>query len=241
MKQTKIPIIILHGWAITMTGDRYKEAKQLLEKDGWTVYAPDLPGFGKEALRGEGMSLDDYVQFVLDFMKKKSIPQALFIGHSFGGRIAAKLAAMHPNKVAKLVICSSPLIKQRLSAKKQLLSVVAKIGKHSLTVFPTSLQQVARKLLYASINEWDYYKADALRETFLRIINEDLLPVLGGISAKTLIIWGENDTFVPLSQGRAIAAQIPGAILVTVPNSGHKLPYEQPRAFVDAMRSFLKA
>ncbi len=241
MKKQTVSIILLHGWSITMTGDRYREAKHLLERDGWTVYTPDLPGFGKEALRGESMSLDDYVQFVHDFMQKKKISKAIFIGHSFGGRIAAKLAVTYPALVQKLIICSSPLIKGRVSVKKQLLAAVAKVGKQVMCVFPTSVQKGARKLLYASINEWDYYKADELRETFLRIINEDLLPVLGRITTKTLIIWGENDTFVPLSQGRAITAAIPGAVLVTVANTGHKLPYEQPVAFVGAIEKFLKA
>lgn len=236
----KLTILILHGWATTMSGSRYSEFAALLAADGHTVFAPDLPGFGKEKLQKPVMVLDDYVAFVDAFLKKKKIKKAVIIGHSFGGRIAAKFAVTHPEKIEKLVLAGAPLIKRKLTAKKRVAFLVAKTGKTALSFFTPSFQTISKKLLYRSIGEWDYYKANKLRGTMQAIIREDLFPILPNIQTSTLVVWGENDTFVPLLDGKEIAKQIKKAQFMSVPEATHKLPYEYPEKFFQAVKSFLQ-
>ncbi len=236
----KSTILILHGWATTMSGSRYSELTALLASDGHTVFAPDLPGFGREKLQKPVMVLDDYVSFVDAFLKKKKIKKAIIIGHSFGGRIAAKFAATHPEKVEKLVLTGAPLIKRKLTAKKRVAFLVAKSGKAALSFFPASFQTIGKKLLYRSIGEWDYYKANELKATMQAIIREDLFPLLPNIHTPTLVVWGENDTFVPLGDGKEITKHIKYAKFVSIPQATHKLPYEYPEKFFQAAKSFLR-
>jgi pimeloyl-ACP methyl ester carboxylesterase len=59
------------------------------------------------------------------------------------------------------------------------------------------------------------------------------------ITTPTLVIWGREDKILPLKDGRHLAAQIPGARIVIIENSGHLTPVEQPRALLAALDGFL--
>ncbi len=222
-----------------MSGKRYQGLEKLLKKKKFVVFSPDLPGFGTERLQKKAMTLDDYVSFVKTYMKRHEIKKALFIGHSFGGRIAAKLAISDPKLVDRLILTGSPLVKQKLSVKKRAVSIVAFFGKIILWFFPTFVQQLFRKLAYVLIGEFDYFQAGELRDTFKKIIAEDLSLLLPRIHVPTVVVWGEDDHFVPVSVGVDIAHLIKGAKLLIVPDATHKLPYENPKLFVKAISPFL--
>lgn len=235
MKQT---IVILHGWGVS--GSKYHTIQSLLEKKGYAVFAPDFPGFGKEKLTKQVMTLNDYVAFVHRFFRQKNIEKAILIGHSFGGRVAAKFSVAYPEKVTKLILTGAPLIKKPLSLKKQLISQLTKPVKFITNGLPQNVQQFLRKILYRSLGEWDYYKAGSLRETFKNIIHEDLQPLISAITVPTLVLWGEEDTFVPLSLGKEISQKIPDALFESIPHASHKLPYETPEVFTKKVMHFLK-
>lgn len=234
MKQV---IVILHGWG--KSGKDYWAIQKVFEKKGFRVLSPDMPGFGQETLK-KTMDLHDYVVFIKKYLYKEHVKKAVFIGHSFGGRVAAKLAAQDPKIAEKLFLTGSPLIKQPLSFKKQLISFFVKPAKRITTKMPNAFQGLLRKSMYRALGEWDYYKAGKLKETFKKVISEDLKDVLPHISAPTVIIWGERDTFVPISVGKDIARRVPTARFVSIPGASHKLPYENPKVFAQQVLSFLK-
>jgi pimeloyl-ACP methyl ester carboxylesterase len=60
-----------------------------------------------------------------------------------------------------------------------------------------------------------------MRRTMVLSVNEDLTPLLSGIKVPTLLIWGENDTATPLSDGQTMERLIPGAGLVVLRGAGH--------------------
>lgn len=232
-------ILILHGWAKDMSGSRYVELSKALSKRGFTVFAPDLPGFGKEKLIKKTMTVSDYVEFVKQFMDKKDIKKAIVIGHSFGGRIGVKLAVDYPSYVKKLVLSGSPLIRQEISLKKRIAVFIGMIGKRVFSILSSNIQRKAAKILYFFIGEWDYYKAGNLQETFKSIVSEDLSKLLSKVKAPTLVIWGEQDAFVPVHIGREISQKIPDSQLVVVPRATHRFPYENPLLFVVSIENFL--
>lgn len=223
-------ILILHGWGIDSS--RYWELKKLLENLGFMVFIPDLPGFGKQKLLKKEMNVDDYCAFVESFVKEQDLDNAIVIGHSNGGRIAIKLASKNLSFISKLILTGASGIKPRLSFKKRLAYVLAKVGKHVVHPF-------FRKVLYFWIGEWDYYKAGELSETFKKLIAEDLTSYLPKIDVQTLLVWGENDNVVPLFYGKKMQNLIPNSKLVLVKKEGHKLPYEAPDKFVLAVKSFV--
>ncbi len=230
-------IVILHGWG--KSGKDYQVIQSLFEKQGYTVFAPDMPGFGSEPLQ-KTMVLNDYVLFIKNYLKEKNIQKAILIGHSFGGRVAAKFTAQYPTSVEKLVLTGAPLIKQSLSLKKRLVTVFVKPVKKVIEGMPAPFQQFMTKSVYKVLGEWDYYKAGKLKATFKHIIHEDLKDILPHIPVPTYIIWGEKDTFVPFSVGQRIATLIPHALVASIPASSHKLPYENPTVFAKYVLDFLQ-
>lgn len=233
----KLPILILHGWMVHAS--RYHKIQEIFENNGYRVYIPDMPGFGKVDLVKDPMTVDDYVDWVAAYLKRNKIKRVMVIGHSFGGRVGAKLAVKYPELIDKLILTGTPLIKQPLSLKKRILSTIAKTGKQAMEKLPKGLENFSRKVLYRLLGEHDYYKAGSMKKTFVAVNNEDLSLLLPKISVPTLVLWGETDRFVPLKTGKAIAEKISHATLVTIANEGHRLPYENPRLFAEKVLAFV--
>ena len=234
----RIPIIILHGWGANSSA--WQTPKKLLEKMGFSVFIPDLPGFGKSLSPKTAWSVSDYVDFVVRFAKEKKLEKFILIGHSFGGRIAIKLAADYPENLSGLVLIGVPL-KSKKTPKVLLFALLSKVGKVVFLIPPFSFfAPLARKCLYHLIGEWDYYKTSGImKETFKKIISEDLTASLGKISLSTLVLWGKNDNVTPVSLAYFIKEKIPLVHLLVLPGATHKLPYEQPEIFVKEVVEFL--
>lgn len=233
----KKSILILHGWGIS--GKKYQDLVALLKKEKFIVYAPDFPGFGSEKLSKSVMNLADYVDFTFTFIKKHKLQKPIIIGHSFGGRVATKLAYQYPSLVSTIVITGSPLIKKKLSHKKKLAQFLAKTYSQVFAFVPASYSKQLKKLLYRTIGEWDYYKAEQLRETFKQIIAEDQSVLLPKVKTKTILVWGENDSMVPVKDGKHIASLLPNATFISIPDSFHNVPYAQPELFYNAIKKYL--
>ena len=224
----KPTIAILHGWGASSKS--FLETKQLLEDEGFDVKVPDLPGFNDKPLTKNPMTFEDYVSFVKDFIGKEPV---ILLGHSFGGRIAIRVAREYPKLVNKLILTGASGLVGPLTAKQKAVSVFAKTGKQlGLGVF--------RKSLYSFIGEWDYYLAGPLRETFKNIYRVSIREDLVHITVPTLLVWGECDRAVPLADGKEIESRIKSAKLIVVPGASHKLPYEMPHVFVEKILPFLR-
>ncbi|HEX9991555.1 MAG TPA: alpha/beta hydrolase [Acidimicrobiales bacterium] len=102
-----LPVLFLHGWAL---GHRsYRGALHRLLGMGCRVHAPALPGFGGTAdLPGRSFSLGGYAEWADRFLDAVGVDEpALVVGHSFGGGVAIKLAAEHPDRVSSLALVNS--------------------------------------------------------------------------------------------------------------------------------------
>lgn len=259
-----MPIILLHGWGVD--SDKYIETlKQLsVQSSEFSVYAPDLPGFGKSDNPPEAWGVSEYTELIKKFMNELGLKDLILIGHSFGGRIAIKFAAKYPQGLKALVLTGAAGIKHSLTLKQKIFYILAKIGKavFSLPII-NMLQKPAQKLLYKAAQEKDYYQAQGImRETFKKVINEDLTPYLEKISASsgspprlgeagalsgkipTLLIWGAKDNSTPLSDGRLIDLKIKSAggrsELKIIDEANHSLPYQIPEKFAKIIAEFIK-
>ena len=100
-KGTGKPILFLHGYLSSKESFYYQT--EYLSKKFKTV-AVDLPGFGKTPEPEYAYSLDDYVNFALGIIDDYCGGRADIVAHSFGGRIALKLASLYPEKVGKMLL-----------------------------------------------------------------------------------------------------------------------------------------
>lgn len=229
-------VIILHGWGLN--GSYYAKLVNLIEENRYKVYSLDLPGFGKEPLIKESMTLDDYVEFIHNFIESKKISNPIFIGHSFGGRVAIKYTWKYQSQVSKLILTGVPVIRH-MTIKKKIGFIVAVLGGIIFKRLPNNIGNFLRKILYFFLGEWDYYKAGPLKQVFKNIIDEDLHQYLKTIKTPTLLVWGMDDELTPSSDVEKIKKINHSIKSIILPNIGHKLPYESPNVFFESIKSFL--
>jgi pimeloyl-ACP methyl ester carboxylesterase len=200
------------------------------------VLLPELPGFGKTPEPERAFSADDYADFTLSFLRALGISKVNLIGHSNGGRIMMKLCVRENTGVRfnKLVFIDSAGITPRKTLKKRLRQRLFKMGNLLLKPFPRALERYA-----SSHGSEDYRNASPLmRQTMVKLINEDFRPLMPKIRQPSLLIWGTDDRDTPIENARIIEKLIPDAGLVEVAGAGHYSYLEQPAFVYRVLDSF---
>ncbi len=236
-------ILILHGWGIG--SKTWVQVKRKLEEGGHKVFVPDLPGFGKCPAPEKPWSIDDYVSWVRNYCEKNNLLQFFLVGHSFGGGLAVKFSSAFPEKVKKLVLVA-PKIRRQRNYRYYLGMVLAKLGAVIFFIPPFCLlKPLARKVLYKGIGTQDYYrletqKAVTMKETFKKVVSEELVSYLPKIKVPTLIIWGTSDDLTPLEDAYLIHEAIKGSRLEVIKNGEHALNLQKPGTLVEKIVDFIK-
>ncbi|MFH0854081.1 MAG: alpha/beta hydrolase [bacterium] len=222
--------LILHGW--NGSSDSWIKVCEILKKE-YEIYCLDFPFFGKSEALKEAWVIDDYVEMVEEFAKKiilndmHKISGMNIIAHSFGGRVAIKLAAKNYNWIESIFLCDAAGIKHQATIKQKIAKIFANAGKKILQAMPAETNKnfapAIRKIFYKLINGQDYYncKDEIMKKTFQNIINEDLCSYLEKIKIHTEIIWGEKDKYTPLADGRSMNEKIKNSNLHIIKNTGH--------------------
>lgn len=102
-----MPVVLLHGWALAQ--HTYRKVIEAIAAQGCYVIAPSLPGFGGSGdLNGDSFSMSGYAKWVADLLDVLDVDEpAVFVGHSFGGGVAIKMAHDMPARVRSLVLVNS--------------------------------------------------------------------------------------------------------------------------------------
>jgi len=226
-------LIILHGWQSSK--EKWQKVKEQIEKENIEVIVPDLPGFKTELT--EVWNLDDYLDWFYDFSLSKE--KFFLLGHSFGGRLAIKFALRHPGKLNGLILVSAAGIKHKKTSFELFLSKIAKVG-NEFHFFP--FFSFFRKIFYRFIvRKTDYLKTEGvLKETFKKIVAEDLTPFLPQVQIPTLIIWGKNDKITPLEDAYLLKEKIKNSELEVLENAGHSPYLEVPEELAKIIIQFLR-
>ena len=165
----------------------------------------------------------------------------IIIGHSFGGRVIIKLSGTGRISPKKIVLIDSAgvLPKRSLKAKIKVASFKTVKWFLQLPVIRNYSENTLNKAR-GYFGSADYNSAPpVLRQTLVKVVNEDLVPYMDKITAPTLLIWGENDTATPLSDAKRMEKLIPDAGLVSVSGAGHYSFLENMPLFVRVLESFL--
>lgn len=235
MNEGKGPIILfLHGW---MDSLRTFDALTPFLSNSFRIVRLDLPGFGGSETPKEPWGVGEYTDFVKDFCNKVEISPKVLVGHSFGGRISIKglsEGAFMPQKV--ILIMSAGLAKHQ-TMRSWAFKILSKVGWVVLFIFPVSIQNRFRRELYRRAGS-DYLDAGLLKKTFLKVTREDLSQNARNIRIPTLLIWGEKDNSVPLSDGKRFAELISGSKLEIIAGAGHFVHQERPEAVAKLIKEF---
>lgn len=218
-------LILLHGWGGSSSSlDGLQEG---LAQKGFLVFNLDLPGFGKTPLTKSEMNIDDYANAIVEFIKSKNIYKPVLIGHSFGGKLAIKLALEQPDLISKIVLIGASGVKPLNDKKKSIFLKVSSFGKKIFTSnLLKSLYNPVRKFYYYFVvRERDYFNAgEKLQKTFIKVSDVYFDHLLNNVSVPTLVVWGSEDMVTPLWMGEKLKSGIPGAKLKVVGDARHNLP-----------------
>src|ERR1700726_4791905 len=225
------PVLFLHGWGAS--GELFAPVLEPLQQ-GRRLIVPDLPGFGGTPAPPVAWSAHDYADWTIALLDRLGVERCDVVGHSHGGRVAIVLASRNPGRIRRIVLVDSAGIKPRHGLRYRLRVRTYKLlrGVERSGALPQAVRTVAATRANRRGSE-DYRAASGtLRGTLVRLVNEDLTPLLSGIKAPVLLIWGEEDKETPLDDARVMERLIPDAGLVVFPGAGHYSYLDQPGRFV---------
>src|SRR5665811_955926 len=167
-------VLALHGW-----GRDHSDFSGVLH--GVSSIALDLPGFGASAVPASAMGTDGYAKAVAAVLSEFSSPPVV-VGHSFGGRVALKLAANWP--VSGLVLVGVPLLRRTPVRRPPLGYRLTK--SFGFLMGAERLEQVKR-----SYGSADYRAAvGVMRDILVTVVNESYEDLLPRIECPTRLVWG---------------------------------------------------
>ena len=235
-----------------------------MEKDGWGAFlipfsksyrlvVPDLPGFGESShVPSASYDVPSQVKRLHRFVETAELPSFHMVGISLGGYISGYYASEYPEKVKSLALMDTAGVESRIpSYAMQLYSREGKIVllyktveefdalMGSLFYRPPPIP-VPFKKYFANRGACNYpFHEKILRDLEHRGMNllETRLPK---ISARTLVIWGENDLIVHVSSVEKIQKGISNSRVVIVKNCGHVPFFEKRKETVRAYKAFLR-
>jgi pimeloyl-ACP methyl ester carboxylesterase len=236
-----------------------------LAASGWFVVALDLPGFGL-AEKGWSGSYDhaSHARFVLAVMDQMQINQAVLAGHSMGSNVVSWVAALAPERVRGLALidaaigasfgdspATSALQASPLRRAARILirsafteATFGELLSSAFAVKSAATPETIRGYAAASrLPEWDAALLGVLRDGSKNALTQPIAEIVSraGAPIPTLILWGADDSWVPLSAGESLRDALPAATYVVLPGLGH-VPFEEdPEAFTQVMQEWLAA
>lgn len=193
------------------------------------VIAPDLPGFGGSAEPERPWSVGDYADWFLDFLGELKISGAYVLAHSFGARVAFKAIAARPQIASALIVTGGAgIVKPRSKQYIRRVRAYRRIKKF----FPRFAEKRFGSPEYRQLSP-------SMRESYKKIVNEDLSECAAAVKCKTYLLYGKDDAVTPVSEeGETFHRLIAGSRL-DVMEGGHFCFSEHPQEFNDKILNFL--
>lgn len=243
-------LVLLHGFGASLqTWDAWAAE---LDKD-WRVVRMDVAAFGLTgaALNNDYSDAGDVARLLalLDYL---GLQRVALGGHSMGGRIAWNFAAAHPERVSHLVLVSPDGFPDPRSTSAYTYQVSPWLGLIQLSLPAWALKMgVApaygdeKRLTPETLRRYqDMLRAPGVRTALIERMrqsrNADPVPRLQSLKMPTLLLWGEQDAFIPISHAQDYLQAMPHATLAAIPFAGHVVHEEAPQLSVQAVKAFMQ-
>ena len=241
-------VVLSHCW----TGSRatWEPVAARLVVAGRRVVLYDQRGHGASTLGPDAPTVEQLGDDLAAVLEAVDARDAVLAGHSMGGMALQALAVAHPDVLAERVralvlvgtagfgITGGPLaaparyltgnrpVERLLTGRLGPALVRPTVGRH-----PRQAHLVATRDAFLSL-------PTDVRLVFLKALQAmDFRAALTGLAVPTTVMVGSRDLLTPPRLGRALAAAIPGARLVEVPDAGHMLPFEEPDRLAELILS----
>jgi pimeloyl-ACP methyl ester carboxylesterase len=231
------PVLFLHG-----AGGLFWDPLLDAIATGHRVVAPEHPGAGDSQGLEHVEDLWDLVLYYNELLDHLELPRVSILGHSFGGMVAAEIAANNPDRVDKLALIAP--IGLWLDDHPVLdISGVPPERIPELVLADPQGPVAALMPAPDPSNPESLFKAAMTMASILQFIwplpDKGLSKRLYRVKAPTLLVWGAQDKLVPPAYGDAFAAAIAGARLEVIDGAGHLPNLEQPEPTIRVLTEFL--
>jgi pimeloyl-ACP methyl ester carboxylesterase len=241
-------VILLHGFGASL--QTWEDWAQDLQSDH-QVIRYDIPGFGLTGADPSGDYTDARsVAVLLALLDRLGVARSSLVGNSMGGRIAWTFAALHPERVDKLVLVSPDGFASQ-GLEYGVAPKVPLIMRALPYVLPSFMLRASLAPAYANAGVItpalftryrDMMLAPGVRRAIVQRMGQQVLvdpvPLLKRIEAPTLLMWGEKDGMIPFANSADYLRALPHGTLAALPGIGH-LPQEEAPATVSILREFL--
>jgi pimeloyl-ACP methyl ester carboxylesterase len=255
------PLLLLHG--IANSSETWARVAPLLS-ERFTVIAPDLLGHGRSATPRGDYSLGAHASGARDVATALGHDRVTVVGHSLGGGIAMQFAYQFPERSERLVLVSSgglgrevhlllraaslpgadyllpALTSQRLvGLGRDLGGLLARVGLRPAGDIGVLARGFAELDNAGSRQAFLHTLRAVVEPSGQRVSANNRLALAASLPA--LIVWGEDDSIIPVAHGAAAHEAMPGSRFVIFEGAGH-LPQEaQPQRFAALLTEFWDA
>lgn len=188
----------------------------------------DFLGFGKSDALSSPFSVGDYAQSAREFLNSLDIKNPSVIAHSFGARVAVKMAACG-YKFDKMILTGAAGIIDNRGAAYKIKVLSYRLAKRFSKMYAES-----------KFGSPEYRNlSPVMKESYKKIVNEDLRLASSKIECKVLLMVGENDETTPLKQAKVYNSFIPDSRICIMENCGHFAFLDDPMKFNLLAEEFL--
>jgi pimeloyl-ACP methyl ester carboxylesterase len=238
---TGSPILLLHGFHTVAPQAPFLDLLAARHE----IIAPSHPGFGHSPRPADFDTVYDLVHLYLDLLEALPYERVTLLGFSFGGWLAAEIAATCYHRLERLVLVDALGIKLGDRESRDILDL-----------FNTAPDEVQRCSWHDPAGRTPDFNAMSDDAIVVHARNRDALCLYGWqpfmynsklprwlcrIAVPTLVLWGASDRVVTPGYGRSYSALIPGARFETIEQAGHHPEIEQPDAFAACVSAFIAA
>ena len=189
-----------------------------------------MPGFGASQALGGAWGIDEYVGWLMDFIREEGLSSPSVVAHSFGARVAFVAFSRYPDAFSKLIVVGGAgLVKERSRAYMRRIKAYRAVKK----LFPNFAERHFGSREYRTLSP-------LMKESYKKIVNRDLRKEAAKIDSPVLLIYGREDAVTPYAEeGVIFNSTISGSRLVDMPG-GHFCFSEHPEKFNPLMLAFLR-
>ncbi len=197
----------------------------------------ELPGHGKSGGEGE-QEIGRYAEHVHAFLKAIRLSKVTLVGHSMGGAIVQTLALTHPEVIHKIVLVGTgarlrvlPMILNGI--KDNFEETVRKITRFAYS------RKASSDLIERGISDLMRCRPEVLYGDFLACDRFDIMNEVEKIDLPTLVLCGDEDELTTVKYSQFLHSRIKHSKLEILPNAGHMVMMESPKAFNEKIREFI--
>ena len=244
------PVVVVHG--TPWSSFNLRHIIKALSRD-FTVYYYDLIGYGQSDKSSGDVSLGIQNQLLDQLLDHWRLDSPAVIGHDFGGTTVLRTYLINGRNFDRLVLIDPVAISpwgspffQHVKAHEDAFAGVpdyiheAIVRAYINTAAFKSMDEETLKMIVLPWIEPDgkaaFYRQIAQANS---VFTDEIQALYPKIEAPVLILWGREDTWIPLGQGSVLHDMIPGSLFYAIPDAGHLVIEEQPNRLIEKIRPFL--